>query len=127
MKNLHSKAAFNGNVLVAKDGKILYQNTFGWANYLKRDSLAIDDKFELASVTKPITAVGVLKLVEAGKLRLDQTINDFYPDFPYPGITIKMLLTHRSVYLTMSIFRKTTGPIEKRNDESGCYENADRI
>ncbi|MDQ1152594.1 CubicO group peptidase (beta-lactamase class C family) [Sphingobacterium zeae] len=49
MKNLHSKAAFNGNVLIAKDGKILYQNTFGWANYLKRDSLKIDDKFELAS------------------------------------------------------------------------------
>jgi len=114
MKNLHSKAAFNGNVLVAKDGKILYQNIFGWANYLKRDSLKIDDKFELASVSKPLTAVGILKLVEAGKLRLDQTINDFYPDFPYPGITIKMLLTHRSGLPNYVYFSEEHWPDRKK-------------
>ncbi|MBD1434268.1 serine hydrolase [Sphingobacterium sp. DN00404] len=96
MQNLHRKSAFNGNVLIAKKGKIIYQNTFGWADYLHKDSLKITSKFELASVSKPLTALGVLKLVEEEKLRLDQTVNDFFPGFPYSGITIKMLLSHRS-------------------------------
>lgn len=96
MQKLHQKSAFNGNVLIAKKGKIIYQNSFGWADYLLKDSLKITSKFELASVSKPLTALGILKLVENGTLKLDQTVNDFFPDFPYPGITLQMLLTHRS-------------------------------
>lgn len=96
MQDLHKKSAFNGNVLVAKQGKIIYQNSFGWANYLLKDSLTLDSKFELASVSKPLTAIGVLRLVEEGKLHLDQTVNEFFPDFPFPGVTIKQLLSHRS-------------------------------
>ncbi|PRD46685.1 serine hydrolase domain-containing protein [Sphingobacterium haloxyli] len=96
MQNLHRKSAFNGNVLIAKKGKIIYQNAFGWADYLHKDSLKITSKFELASVSKPLTALGILKLVEEEKLRLDQTVNDFFPDFPYLNISIQMLLSHRS-------------------------------
>ncbi|MFC7524786.1 serine hydrolase domain-containing protein [Parapedobacter sp. GCM10030251] len=96
MQRLHSRSGFNGNVLIAKKGKILYQNTFGWANYLRKDSLKITSQFELASVSKPLTATGILKLWEEGKIRLDQTVDEFFPDFPYPGVTIKLLLTHRS-------------------------------
>ncbi|MFD1769443.1 serine hydrolase domain-containing protein [Sphingobacterium suaedae] len=96
MQKLHQKSAFNGNVLIARKGKIIYQHSFGWADYLLKDSLKIDDKFELASVSKPLTALGILKLVENDKLKLTQTVNDFFPDFPYPGITIQMLLSHRS-------------------------------
>lgn len=114
MQKLHAKSGFNGNVLIAKEGKILYQNSFGWANYLKRDSLNIDSRFELASVSKPLTGVGVLKLVEAGKLRLDQTVNDFYPDFPYPGVTIKMLLMHRSGLPNYVYFSEKHWPDRKK-------------
>ncbi|MFZ4862155.1 serine hydrolase domain-containing protein [Sphingobacterium sp. Mn56C] len=96
MKKLHAKSGFNGNVLVAKKGKIIYQNAFGWANYLLKDSLHFDSKFELASVSKPMTGIATLQLVEAGKLQLDQQVSDFFPGFPYPGVTVKMLLTHRS-------------------------------
>ena len=96
MLRLHERSGFNGNVLVAKKGKILYQNTFGWADYLMRDSLKIDSRFELASASKPFTAIGIMKLVEKGKLSLDQTVNDFYPEFPYPDVTISQLLSHRS-------------------------------
>lgn len=96
MLKLHTKSGFNGNVLVAKGRKILYQNSFGWADYLRKDSLKIDSKFELASVSKPLTALGVLLLVEEGKLKLNQTVNDFFPAFPYEGVTIQMLLSHRS-------------------------------
>ena len=96
MKKLHTHSAFNGNVLVAKGGKIIYRNSFGWADYLHRDSLKITSQFELASVSKPLTATAVLMLIERGELRLDQTVNDFFPDFPYEGVTIKQLLSHRS-------------------------------
>src|SRR5690606_1366306 len=61
-----------------------------------KDSLKITAQFELASVSKPLTATGVLKLLEAGKIKLEQTVDEFFPDFPYPNITIKLLLTHRS-------------------------------
>lgn len=96
MSRLHQRSGFNGNVLVAKNGEIIYQNTMGWANHLLRDSLRITSQFELASVSKPLTAAGVLKLWESGKLDLDQELTDFFPGFPYPGVTVKQLLTHRS-------------------------------
>lgn len=96
MQNLHKRAGFNGNVLIAKKGKILYKNSFGWADYLHRDSLKLTSTFELASVSKPLTATGIMLLVEQGKLTLEQTVNDFFPDFPYPDVTIKQLLTHYS-------------------------------
>ena len=119
MQQLHKKRGFNGNVLVAKKGKILYADAIGWADYLHRDSLTIDSKFELASVTKPMTGIAVLQLVEQGKLKLDQDVRDFYPNFPYSGITVRMLLCHRSgmmnyVYFIDDIWRK-----ERKNQQKG--------
>ncbi len=115
MKKLHQRSAFNGNVLVAKKGKIIYENSFGWADYLRKDSLNIDSQFELASVTKPLTATAILMLAEEGKLKLDDEVRDFFPDFPYEGITIRQLLSHRSglinyVYFTDDLWpNKSTG------------------
>ena len=108
---LHKRSSFNGNVLVAKKGKIIYEKAIGWADYLHRDSLKINSVFELASVSKPFTAVGVMMLVEDGKLRLDQNVKEFFPDFPYDGITIRMLLSHRSgmmnyVYFVDGLWKK---------------------
>jgi len=62
--NLHKKFGFNGNMLVAKDGKILYEKAIGWADYLHRDSLKINSEFELASITKTFTGVAIMQLVE---------------------------------------------------------------
>ena len=92
------RAGFNGNVLVAQKGLVLYKKCFGYAHFERheRDSLVEDSKFQLASLSKTFTAVGVLKLIEAGKLRFEDTIQHFYPDFPYHGITIRDLLCHRS-------------------------------
>lgn len=110
-KEIHRKRNFNGSVLIAKNGKIIYENSFGWADYLHRDSLTIKSKFQLASVSKPFTGTAILMLAEQGKLKLNQTVQDFYPNFPYPGITIQMLLTHRSglinyVYFTDKIWKE---------------------
>ena len=107
---LHQKSGFNGNILVAKHGKIIYENALGWADHLKRDSLHINSQFQLASVTKTMTSTAILQLMERGKLRLDQNVKDFFPNFPYDGVTIKLLLTHRSgmmnyVYFTDNVYR----------------------
>ena len=80
--NLHRKFNFNGNMLVAKDGKILYEKAVGWADYLHRDSLTINSEFELASITKTFTGTAIMQLVEAGKLSLNDNVKKFYPNFP---------------------------------------------
>ncbi len=89
---------FNGNVLIAQRGVVLYKKCFGLAHFEKscRDSLVEDSKFQLASLSKTFTAVSTLKLIEAGKISFEDTIQRFYPDFPYHGITVRNLLTHRS-------------------------------
>ena len=110
MQHLHKVSGFNGNVLVAKKGKIIYEGSFGWANHLTRDSLKLGSQFELASVTKTMTGTAIMQLWEKGKIKLDQNVKEFFPDFPYDGVTIRLLLTHRSgmmnyVYFVDNIYR----------------------
>jgi CubicO group peptidase (beta-lactamase class C family) len=107
---LHSRSNFNGNILVAKNGKIVYENALGWANHLTRDSLKINSQFQLASVTKTVTSTAIMQLWERGKIKLDQDVRDFFPNFPYSGVTIRLLLTHRSgmmnyVYFIDDLYR----------------------
>lgn len=92
------RGGLNGNVLVAQKGIVLYRNCFGLGHFERnqRDTLVEDSKFQLASLSKTFTAVGTLKLIEAGKLKFEDTIQHFYPDFPYHGITVRELLSHRS-------------------------------
>lgn len=116
VQNLHKRYGFNGNVLVAKKGRIIYQKAIGWADYLHRDSLKIKSEFELASVTKPFTGTAIMQLIEQGKLTLDDNVKKFYPNFPYDGITIRLLLTHRSgmmnyVYFTDGIWKDKKKPM----------------
>jgi CubicO group peptidase (beta-lactamase class C family) len=118
--NLHRKYGFNGNMLVAKDGKILYEKAIGWADYLHRDSLKISSEFELASVTKTFTGTAVMQLVEKGKLSLTDDVKKFYPNFPYDGINVKLLLTHRSgmmnyVYFTDGIWKDKKKPMSNQD------------
>ncbi len=90
------KAGFNGNVLVVQKGKILYQNSFGFAHMRAKDTLTADSRFQLASLSKPFTAVAVLKLIQEGRVALDDSVQRFFPDFPYHGVKVDMLLSHRS-------------------------------
>jgi len=87
---------FNGNILIAQKGKILARETMGFSDFLSRDTLHIDHAFQLASVSKQFTGLAILILAEQGKLSLDDSLSRYYPDFPYPGITIRHLLNHRS-------------------------------
>jgi CubicO group peptidase (beta-lactamase class C family) len=89
-------AGFNGNVLIVQKGKILYQNSFGFAHLKAKDTLTADSRFQLASLSKPFTAVAVLKLIQEGRVSLDDSVQRFFPDFPYHGVKVDMLLSHRS-------------------------------
>jgi CubicO group peptidase (beta-lactamase class C family) len=90
------KYGFNGTVLCAENGEIVFSKAYGYANLKTKDSLSMESPFQLASVSKPITALAVLILKEEGKLGIDDSVSKYIPELPYPGITIRHLLTHRS-------------------------------
>jgi len=87
---------FNGAILVAKKGQIIFEKYHGYFNLEKKDTLTQHSAFHLASVSKTFTAMSILKLVEQGKLKLDDDVKLYFPNLPYNGITIRMLLNHRS-------------------------------
>ncbi|MFN3528611.1 MAG: serine hydrolase domain-containing protein [Bacteroidia bacterium] len=90
------RQGFNGVILVGHRGQILYEKAIGMASRKRNDSLETNALFELASVSKQFTAVAILQLVEAGKISLSDSIQRFFPDFPHRGISVHMLLSHRS-------------------------------
>lgn len=90
------QSGFNGGVLVAKDGNILYEKYSGKVDIRKSDSITASTSFHIASTSKTFTGIAILRLIQEGKLALSDTINKFFPGFPYTGITVKMLLNHRS-------------------------------
>ncbi len=117
--NLHRKSGFNGNVLVATNGKIIYERAIGWADHLHRDSLKINSVFELASVSKPFTSTAIMMLVEDGKLRLNQNVKEFYPDFPYDSITVELLLTHKSGMMNYVYFVDDLWKAQRKDERPG--------
>ena len=85
-------------IMVVKDGDIAYQLTRGIANINTRERITPQSNFRLASVTKHMTALAVLMLSDWGKVDLDVSLNEFFPDFPQYGdkITPRMLIHHTS-------------------------------
>ena len=95
-KSMVKDKKFNGTILIAKNGKTLYQNHSGYADFVTKKKLTTSSQFEIASVSKQFTAVAILMLYEQNKLKLTDTVQKFIPDFPYKGITVHQLLCHRS-------------------------------
>ena len=87
---------FNGTVLFAERGRIILEKSYGFADWKKKDSLTIESTFNLASASKPFTSVAILQLVEQGKINLTDSVEKYIPNFPYKGIDIHQLLSHRS-------------------------------
>lgn len=90
---------FNGSVLVAEKGNVIFKKGFGLADMEWNVPNKPDTKFRLASITKQFTAMAIMQLVEKGKLKLDVPISAYLPDYPKKNsdvITIHHLLTHSS-------------------------------
>ena len=93
-----SRNGLNGVVLYAEQGELVYEEAFGWRDLNKRhkDSIRIDDAFQLSSDSKMFTAEAVMLLKADGKLDYDDDIRKYIPEIPYAGVTIRHLLTHCS-------------------------------
>lgn len=87
---------FNGGMLVAKGGNIIFETYKGTANLKAADTIDAATPFHIASVSKTFTATAILKLVEQGKLQLADEFSKYFPEFNYPGVTVQTLLNHRS-------------------------------
>jgi CubicO group peptidase (beta-lactamase class C family) len=93
------RTGFNGVVLVSDAGKVVYQKAFGYANMEWKVANTTDTRFKLASLGKQFTALVILQLVKAGKLKLDDVMTKYVPEVSAKNadrITIRELLNHTS-------------------------------
>lgn len=91
---LSQNQQFNGNVLIAENGTIVYEKSFGYADFSTKRPNTANTSFPIASITKTFTSTAILQLKEKGKLQLEDAVIKILSDFPYPDITIKQLLSH---------------------------------
>ncbi|MES2848663.1 MAG: serine hydrolase domain-containing protein [Bacteroidota bacterium] len=87
---------FNGGIIVAKKGNVVFEDYMGTAHLNGTDTVTANTALHIASVSKTFTAMAVLKLAQDGKLNIDDEFVKYFPNFNYPGVTIRSLLNHRS-------------------------------
>jgi CubicO group peptidase (beta-lactamase class C family) len=87
---------FNGNVLIAEKGKIIFQRSLGYADLEQKKQNTAHSCFQIGSVSKIFTAVAIFQLEEQAKLKLEDRLVSHFPNFPYPDVTIYELLAHTS-------------------------------
>ncbi|MDD3773488.1 MAG: serine hydrolase domain-containing protein [Weeksellaceae bacterium] len=86
----------SGGLLVAQHGEILFESYNGFADKERETPINADTPIHLASISKVLTSLAILKLVEYHKIALDDTVDKYLIGFPYPDVTIENLLNHRS-------------------------------
>jgi CubicO group peptidase (beta-lactamase class C family) len=90
------RAGFNGAVLVGYRGRVIYERYFGYGNRERKIPLTYESSSQLASVSKTFTGAAILYLVEHKQLNIDDLVSKYIANFPYPTITLRMMLSHRS-------------------------------
>ena len=97
LTTLRAREVFNGTVLIAKDGNMLFKGHYGCADVAGRIPLSDHSSFSLASVSKPFTALGIMLLAQAGKLALDDPLREALPELAsYDADHHRHLLHHTS-------------------------------
>ena len=94
--SLQKRAGFNGTVLYAEKGRTVFKKAYGYDDFKVKKRLTTSSAFQLASVSKMFTAMSIMILKEEGLLNFDDSVSKYIPELPYPGITIRHLLNHRS-------------------------------
>jgi CubicO group peptidase (beta-lactamase class C family) len=87
---------FNGSVLVGYRGNVIYERYYGYANREAQQKLQVNSSSQLASTSKTFTSAAILYLYENKMLDINEPVEAYLKGFPYHGVTIKMLLDHRS-------------------------------
>lgn len=93
---LAKKDLFNGSVLISKSGENVFSAFYGYSNIEKKEKINEKSQFTIASVSKTFTAVAILQLKQKGKLNIDDPVQKYLLDFPYPNVSIRHLLSHTS-------------------------------
>lgn len=85
-------------VMVIKNGNVVHEKGYGYANVEKAVRITPQTTFDLASVSKQFTTMAIMILAERGKLSFDDTITKFFPELPAyaKGVTVRQLMTHTS-------------------------------
>ena len=99
---MEAHSAVGLSVAAVKDGKIVYSNALGYKDRENKVAMKEDDILRIASISKTFVGTGIMQLVEAGKLGLDDDISTILgvnarnPKYPDKAITVRMLLSHTS-------------------------------
>ncbi len=104
----------NFSFLVAKNGEILYERYQGEGNREQHIEITKDTPLHIASVSKVLTATAILLLVDYKKIDLDQKVNTILDNFPYPEITVRTLLNHRSGLRNYAYFTEDKGVWDRK-------------
>ena len=112
--NKHWSPNRNLSFLVAKDGQIIFEKYQGFANKNKKTTISNETPLHIASVSKVLTATAILQLISKGKISLDQKVNTILKTFPYPNITVKTLLAHRSGLRNYAYFTEELGVWDRK-------------
>lgn len=94
--SLHKKNDFSGTVIIKQKDKILYQNHFGYSDIKHKTPFYYNTKFQIASLSKQFTSFGILILEQENLLTTNDFVSKYIPDFPFPTIQIKHLMSHTS-------------------------------
>ncbi|WP_299114232.1 serine hydrolase [uncultured Winogradskyella sp.] len=120
--SLYAKKSFNGNVLVAEKGEVIFKKSYGYADESTRRKINNETIFELASVSKQFTAMGIVILQKAGKLEYNDRISKYIPELDFYGdVTVRNLLNHTGG------LPDYMGLFEKKWDKSKFATNEDII
>jgi N-acyl-D-amino-acid deacylase len=87
---------FNGCILIAQNGEIIYEKAFGYCDYTRSERLTTNFQFRIASISKQFTAMAIMILKEKGLLQYDDPVVKYMPEFPYKKVAVRHLLTHTS-------------------------------
>lgn len=88
LEQAHRAGVFNGVILVADHGKVIVRRALGYADGSRTVPLSLSDRFDIGSIGKEFDAVGVMILVEQGKLSLTDPVSKFFPDLPSWAATV---------------------------------------
>lgn len=131
MKTYHQYNMFDGAVLVAENGKIIYQGAFGLANREWNILNSTDTKFMIGSISKPFTAMLTLIQVQKKLIELDKTVADYLPNFsgkPAGRVSIRQLLSHTSGMPNYDIikdfFPRISRQYYERDDYMKIYQDS---
>jgi CubicO group peptidase (beta-lactamase class C family) len=115
---LNKTNRFNGAVLYAEKGKIIYKKAFGVTDYRTSQPLTTTSAFNLASVTKQFICMCIMILKERGQLQFDDDCRKYIPELPYNNITIRNLMTHTSgIPEYFDVFQRYKTPLDTLTNE----------